>query len=184
MGRKVRIDITGLRFGRLIGVAFAGVSRGGKAQWLFACDCGNKVVADGGNVRSGSTASCGCLHREICAARLTTHGRRAAKHHDPTYRAWQEMNTVCTNPASPRHRDFDGHGVTVSSRWIANFARFLTDMGERPLGTVLTRRDAGEGFTSTNCMWTPVRTRSDRAAAGHRRSLSRSLTAMPGKLAK
>jgi len=184
VGRKVRIDMTGLRFGRLIGVAFAGVSRGGKAQWLFACDCGNKVVADGGNVRSGSTASCGCLHREICAARLTTHGRRAAKHHDPTYRAWQEMNTVCANPASPRHRDFDGHGVTVSSRWIANFAHFLTDMGERPVGTILTRRDAGEGFTPTNCMWTPVRTRSDRAAAGHRRSLSRSLVAMPVKLAK
>ncbi|WP_339348592.1 hypothetical protein [uncultured Sphingomonas sp.] len=183
MGRKVRIDMTGLRFGRLIGVAFAGVSRGGKAQWLFACDCGNEVVADGGNVRSGSTASCGCLHREICAARLITHGRRAAKRHDPTYRAWQEMNTVCANTASPRHRDFGGRGVTVSARWVADFARFLADMGERPDGTILMRRDTDEGFTPANCIWAPVRTRSDRAAAGHRRSLSRPLIPMPVALA-
>jgi hypothetical protein len=183
MGRKVRIDMTGLRFGRLIGVAFAGVSRGGKAQWLFACDCGNEIVADGGNVRSGSTASCGCLHREICAARLTTHGRRAAKRHDPTYRAWQEMNTVCVNASSPRHRDFGGLGVTVHPCWITDFTRFLADMGERPDGTILTRRDAARGFTPTNCMWAPVRTRSDRAVAGHRRSSSRPSAAMPVVLA-
>lgn len=168
MARKVRIDMTGLRYGRLVGVAFSHTSRSGRAQWLFSCDCGSEHVADGGNVRSGGTASCGCLHREVCAARLTVHGRRAAKRHDPTYRAWQEINTYCSNPASPRYRDFGGAGLRVCAAWTRDFERFLKDVGERPAGMNLVRLDATTGFEPGNCRWAVTRPRSERAASGHR----------------
>ena len=150
---KIRIDMTGLRYGRLIGVSFAHKSRSGHAHWLFACDCGNEVVAAGGNVRAGSTASCGCLHREICAARLTEHGHRAHRRHDGTYRAWQRMKTE--------------HGATaILPGWRDDYARFFADMGERPDGTMLSKINATEPFGPGNCRWAIVESRAARAKEG------------------
>ncbi len=98
MSYKVLIDMTGVRCGRLIGLACSHRSPSGHAHWLFACDCWAEVVVNGANVRVGDTTSCGCTHREISSARLLVHGRRAAARHDPTYRTWQTMNADCTNP--------------------------------------------------------------------------------------
>lgn len=163
----------GVRYGRLVGIAFSHTSASGRAHWLLACGCGNEVVADGGNVRFGSTSSCGCLHREISAARLTTHGRRAAKLHDPTYRAWQEINTICFNPQSPRYRDFGARAIAVCPGWSASFEAFLSHMGERPTGKMLTRLNEREEFGPENCRWSPVPERSTRAKQGHRRRSKR-----------
>jgi hypothetical protein len=53
-------DIKGKRFGRLLVLRYLYLKRG-KAYWLCLCDCGNKTVVDGGNLKSGGTKSCGCL---------------------------------------------------------------------------------------------------------------------------
>ena len=160
---KIRIDMTGLRYGRLVGICFSHRNRSGHAQWLFACDCGKEVTADGSSVRGGSTASCGCLHRELSAARLVIHGRRAAKRNDPTYRAWQTMNDACGNPGSPRFRKFGALGICVHSAWREDFTAFVADMGERPAATMLDRHDRSADFRPGNCLWVAVRSRSERA---------------------
>lgn len=168
MARKVRIDMTGLRFGRLVGIDFSH-RKGNHAHWLFQCDCGNETIADGTAVRAGNTQSCGCLHREVSADRLLRHGRRAGKRHDATYRAWQEINTVCSNPASPRYRDFGAVGIDVCPAWKGDFGQFLADMGERPAGTILTRIYRLADFEPSNCRWIRLHTRSRRALDGHAR---------------
>lgn len=150
---KIRIDMTGMRFGRLVGICFAHKSRSGHAHWLFQCDCGTELVAAGGNVRSGRTASCGCLHREICAARLTQHGHRAQHRHDATYRAWQRMKT-------------ENEAGVISPAWSDDYARFLADLGERPADTMLSRTDVSRLFGPANCRWMPVASRSARAMHG------------------
>lgn len=158
--------MVGWREGRLVGLAFHETHRN-HAFWLFQCDCGETTVANGSAVRAGRTLSCGCLHREVSAERLTKHGRRAKKRHDATYRAWQTINTVCTNPASPRFGDFGALGVAVSPAWAADFEAFLADMGERPADTVLARLDSDGDFTPANCRWERVRSRSVRAIQSH-----------------
>ncbi len=165
--RKVRIDMVGVRCGRLVGLAYHETHRN-HAWWTFQCDCGEITVADGARVRRGTTQSCGCLHREISAARLTVHGHRARKRHDPTYRAWQQINTYCTNRTSPRFRDFGAVGISVCRGWAADYEAFLADMGERPANAVLTRLDPAGDFEPGNCRWTPVRSRAERAAEGRR----------------
>lgn len=162
MARRVRIDMVGVRCGRLLGLSFVETGRS-HAHWLFLCDCGETTIADGAAVRYGKTASCGCLHREVCAARLTRHGHRAAKRHDPTYRAWQQINTYCRNSGSPRFRDFGAKGIGVDPRWAADYEAFLADMGERPEGMMLDRRNRRDDFRPDNCHWVPVRPRSVRA---------------------
>jgi hypothetical protein len=166
--RKTRIDMTGLRFGRLIGVAFA-YRKGSHAHWRFLCDCGAETIVAGAAVRAGKTSSCGCFHRERSAARLTTHGHRAGKRHEATYRAWQEINTYCANPRSPRYRDFGARGIAVCRAWRGDFECFVRDMGERPAGTMLARADSEGDFAPRNCHWTAVHSRSLRATSSHRR---------------
>ncbi len=160
--------MVGLRFGRLLGVAYHDTPRH-HAYWRFKCDCGETTIANGAAVRAGRTQSCGCLHREISAERLTLHGHRAKKRHDPTYRAWQQINTYCTNTASPRFRDFGAQGIAVAPRWAENYELFLADMGERPPGKILVRLDPNRDFMPGNCRWATVRSRSLRAIEGRRR---------------
>ena len=63
------IDLTGLRFGRLAVVSQAGRNRHREALWDCVCDCGERTIVRGGNLTSGHTSSCGCLHREVSRAK-------------------------------------------------------------------------------------------------------------------
>ena len=53
-------DLTGMKFGRLTVIKECGRDKYGQALWLCRCECGNKVVVRGGNLRRGNTTSCGC----------------------------------------------------------------------------------------------------------------------------
>ena len=166
MAYKLRIDMTGVRYGRLVGTAYSHRSRSGHSHWLFACDCGGRLIANGANVRAGNTTSCGCAHREISAARLHVHGRRTAKRHDATYRAWQAMNDSCSNPASPKYDRCGARGVAVCAAWKSDFTAFVADMGERPHNAILSREDEDGDFSRSNCAWILARRREDRAIDG------------------
>lgn len=166
--RKLRIDMAGLRYARLMGVYFSHTDRHGHCHWTFACDCGSMIVAHGGNVRSGATTSCGCRHREISAARLRTHGDRAEKRHAPTYRAWQLMKSICSNPKVSGYPQCGGRGIAVAARWQNDFPAFLADMGERPVGMALKRHDAQRDFGPSTCHWAMVQSRAERAAQSWR----------------
>lgn len=55
-------DITGMRFGKLTAVRPT-IERGGRGSviWLCACDCGNEVRTELGQLTGGYKKSCGCL---------------------------------------------------------------------------------------------------------------------------
>lgn len=61
------IDLIGRRFGRLVVkeraddyLYFIKGKPISAPQWICKCDCGNNVVCQGGNLRSGNTTNCGC----------------------------------------------------------------------------------------------------------------------------
>lgn len=70
----------------------------------------------------------------------------------PTYVSWQNMRTRCLNPNDPTYPRYGGVGVTVCKRW-GRFENFLADMGERPVGMTLDRRNGGRGYSKSNCRW-------------------------------
>lgn len=56
--------LNGQRYGRLLVIDkyFKEMKNGSKqAYWHCKCDCGQEVVVNQGNLRSGKTRSCGCL---------------------------------------------------------------------------------------------------------------------------
>lgn len=57
--RPPRTNLIGQSFGRLSPVEWAG-----NGKWLCECECGNKVLVQTDNLRSGNTQSCGCLQKE------------------------------------------------------------------------------------------------------------------------
>lgn len=72
--------VIGQRFGRLTVLKPSDQAHPGKKRsWLCACVCGRQVAVLHVNLRSGRTASCGCLERERSAERLSA--RRGALNH-------------------------------------------------------------------------------------------------------
>ena len=68
------------------------------------------------------------------------------------YRAWADMLHRCTNPNSQRWSRYGARGITVTKRW-QKFERFYEDMGPRPKGATLERRNNGRGYSKANCVW-------------------------------
>lgn len=67
-------DRTGMRYGRLIVIKYAGKDNRGKHLWLCKCDCGNEKIVVGDNLSSGRSNSCGCLKKEFLSRRGNQYG--------------------------------------------------------------------------------------------------------------
>ena len=63
------IDITNQKFGFLTPLEF--VHHNGRAAWKCQCDCGNIIIVDSNNLRSGKTKSCGCQRNQIISKKVS-----------------------------------------------------------------------------------------------------------------
>ena len=79
------IDLTGMRFGRLV-VLKRSPDAGKGVKWICRCDCGNTTAVYAAKLKNGHTQSCGCLQKErtslACRKDLTgeTFGRLTVLH--------------------------------------------------------------------------------------------------------
>lgn len=72
----------------------------------------------------------------------------------PTYKSWKGMIERTTNPRAVNWQRYGGRGITTCAAWL-KFGNFLSDMGERPDGYTLERRDNSLGYSPDNCYWIP-----------------------------
>lgn len=92
--------------------------------------------------------SCGCVQLEV----VTTHGHSSGGVISGTYHSWRTMVRRCTEPTNKDWARYGGRGIKVCLRWL-KFENFLADMGERPPGKTLDRRDNYKGYSRGNCRW-------------------------------
>jgi hypothetical protein len=112
------LDLTGLRFGKLVAQSRDGLDPNGRYLWKCVCDCGTETTARSQNLVQGGTKSCGCLRRQAakppalvkrhpgkpcitCGARKDPNGPKGAK-------LCASCAAVCldckTNPREPHFR--------------------------------------------------------------------------------
>jgi hypothetical protein len=98
-------------------------------------------------------------------------GKPGSKRKHPLYGTWAGMKNRCENPNNHCYPRYGGNGITVCDRWKADFCNFLADMGERPHGTTLDRKDPYGPYSPDNCRWaTPKQQRANRTIEGDRRA--------------
>jgi hypothetical protein len=133
--------------------------RSSNNQWLylFRCECGTEKRILRSHVQNGHTKSCGCLVGEATSKsnkeRLTKHGH--AKNGQPTrtYTTWVSIKARCFNPKNIGYKDYGGRGITMCQRWVDSFDSFLADMGEKPAGLSIERKDVNSNYEPKNCKW-------------------------------
>ena len=115
------------------------------------CHCGCEFTCLAYNLKSGATKSCGCGRRLTILARnqaLKTHGG----HGTPEYAVWSSIRDRTKNPNDKSWASYGGRGIDMCARWD-KFENFLADMGPRPSGHSIDRKNNDLGYYPENCRW-------------------------------
>jgi hypothetical protein len=145
-----KVDILGRRYGRLTVICEAGRSKGKELLWRCRCDCGNVRVVWGTSLCSGNTRSCGCLAREMSAART---GALATKHgmsYTPESHALRGAKYRCTNPHHKQYKDWGGRGIKYL---LPPVDEVVAVIGRRPAGLTLDRINNDGNYELGNIRW-------------------------------
>lgn len=147
-------DFAGRAFGRWKVEGFAGRGPGRRSMWRCVCRCGQVSVVSDANLRSGKSRSCGCLKSDLKTQAAVRSGRKISRGvRSPEYQSWTSMIARATSKRTDRRGlDYSLRGIGVCRRW-RKFDNFLTDMGRRPPGTSLERKNNDVGYQKRNCKW-------------------------------
>lgn len=151
----MKIDRTGMRYGNLVVTGWSHAKyrspRQGSYQfWFCKCDCGSAATVLANNLVKGNTTSCGCKSSRVTLKdRVTTHGMTGS----PAYKSWQAMKDRCYRESHIEYKRYGAVGIQVCKRWRNSFENFLQDMGERPDGMSLERKDSSKNYSPSNCKW-------------------------------
>lgn len=73
----------------------------------------------------------------------------------PLYHTWRGMILRCELSSHIGFARYGARGVKVATRWRHDFGAFVADMGDRPAGHTLDRRDPRGDYKPGNCRWVP-----------------------------
>jgi len=145
-----RVGMAGKKFGRLTVLSEAYSDNFG-IHWSCICECGESCIVQGSHLRAGVTKSCGCLRSEHRDIFIKEHYKHGQTNHE-LFTVWMDMLRRCYDKKRKNdYKNYGGRGITVCARWRDSFANFLEDVGERPKGLTLERKNNDKGYSKENC---------------------------------
>ena len=149
-------ELTGLIFHRLTVLGkSSNKTKWKESIWICQCECGKIKEIIGRSLTRGKTKSCGCLAIEKAIQNKTTHNHSKTD----SYKSWKAMIQRCNNPNHINYKNYGGNGITICDEWL-KFENFYNDMGDRPEGKTLDRKDNTKGYYRDNCQWSDYVTQS------------------------
>lgn len=143
-------DVEGETFGNRFVLGYAGKRCGNSYWWCRCTSCGRERGAYKFALQRVGSTLCPC--RKDTARPAIADGLSLRKE----YRCWASMHWQCTRPSDDSWAAYGGRRIRTCTHWLdraRGFLNFLEDMGPRPEGTTLERKNSDGPNEPANCRW-------------------------------